>query len=107
MNKRSVLATLPALGLAPSTLGVLLPLLPGCTDQRIHAQAVYMLVDTSGTYAQEVDKAQLIVNYLLGNLNSGDSLAVARVRSRRLRQEDLIAKVTFHNRPPPAYHPKR
>ena len=32
--------------------------LPGCGDSKSHAQAVYMLVDTSGTYALEIDKAQ-------------------------------------------------
>jgi len=42
-----------------------------CTDQRSHAQSVYMLVDTSGTYAQEVGKAQVIINYLLGTLQPG------------------------------------
>jgi len=99
MNKRSFLASLPALGLAAW--------LPGCTDQRSHAQAVYMLVDTSGTYAQEVDKAQLIVNYLLGALNSGDSLAVARVRSRSFSEKDIIAKATFDNRPSQANAQKR
>ncbi len=99
MNKRSFLASLPALGLAAW--------LPGCTDQRSHAQAVYMLVDTSGTYAQEVDKAQVIVNYLLGALNSGDSLAVARVRSRSFSEKDIIAKATFDNRPSQANAQKR
>jgi len=54
----------------------------GCADPRSHSQAVYMLVDTSGTYAEEVNKAQLIVNYLLGTLQPGDSLAVGRVKSR-------------------------
>ncbi len=99
MNKRSFLACLPALGLAAW--------LPGCTDQRSHAQAVYMLVDTSGTYAQEVEKAQIIVNYLLGALNSGDSLAVARVRSRSFSEKDIIAKATFDNRPSQANAQKR
>jgi hypothetical protein len=99
MNKRSFLASLPALGLAPC--------LPACTDQRSHAHAVYMLVDTSGSYAQEVDKAQLIVNYLLGALNSGDSLAVARVRSRSFSEKDIIAKATFDNRPSQANAQKR
>jgi hypothetical protein len=99
VNKRSFLASLPALGLAAW--------LPGCTDQRSHAQAVYMLVDTSGTYAQEVEKAQLIVNYLLGALNSGDSLAVARVRSRSFSEKDIIAKATFDNRPSQANAQKR
>jgi hypothetical protein len=78
-----------------------------CTDQRSHAQAVYMLVDTSGTYAQEVGKAQVIINYLLGTLQSGDSLAVARVRTRSFSEKDIIAKVTFDNRPSQANAQKR
>ena len=99
MKKRSFLAALPALGLAAW--------LPGCADQRSHAHAVYLLVDTSGTYAQEVDKAQVIVNFLLGTLNSGDSLAVARVRSRSFSEKDIIAKATFDNRPSQANLQKR
>jgi hypothetical protein len=99
MNKRSFLVSLPALGLAAW--------LPGCADQRSHSQAVYLLVDTSGTYAQEVDKAQLIVNFLLGSLQSGDSLAVARVRSRSFSEKDIIAKATFDNRPSQANAQKR
>jgi len=78
-----------------------------CTDQRSHSQAVYMLVDTSGTYAQEVRKAQLIINYLLGTLQSGDSLVVARVRSRSFNEKDIIAKVTFDSRPSQANAQKR
>ena len=99
MKKRAFLVSLPALGLAAW--------LPGCADQRSHAHAVYLLVDTSGTYAQEVDKAQGIVNYLLGMLNSGDSLAVARVRSRSFSEKDIIAKATFDNRPSQANLQKR
>ena len=78
-----------------------------CTDQRSHAQAVYMLIDTSGTYAQEVGKAQVIINYLLGTLQSGDSLAVARVRTRSFSEKDIVAKVTFDNRPSQANAQKR
>src|ERR1041384_907838 len=93
MDRRDFLMTLLALA--------------GCADQKSHAQAVYMLVDTSGTYAEEVGKAQLIVNYLLGALNSGDSLAVARVRSRSFSEKDIIAKATFDNRPTQANAQKR
>ena len=49
----------------------LVALAAGCGDSRSHSQAVYMLVDTSGTYAEEIGKAQLIVNYLLGTLQPG------------------------------------
>ena len=95
MDRRDFILALPALALA------------GCADQKAHAQAVYMLVDTSGTYAEEVGKAQVIVNYLLGALNSGDSLAVARVRSRSFSEKDIIAKATFDGRPSQANAQKR
>ena len=78
-----------------------------CADPRSHSQAVYMLVDTSGTYAAEINKAQLIINYLLGTLQPGDSLAVARVKSRSFSEKDIVAKVTFDNRPSQANAQKR
>lgn len=95
MDRRSFLASLAALAAA------------GCGDSRSHAHAVYMLVDTSGTYAQEAGKAQLIVNYLLGTLQPGDSLAVARVQSRSFSEKDIIAKATFDTRPSQANAQKR
>ena len=78
-----------------------------CVDPRSHTQAVYMLVDTSGTYAKEVNKAQIIINYLLGTLQPGDSLAVARVKSRSFSEKDIVAKVTFDKRPSQANAQKR
>jgi hypothetical protein len=95
MDRRDFIIALPALALA------------ACADQKAHAQAVYLLVDTSGTYATEVGKAQVIVNYLLGALNSGDSLAVARVKSRSFSEKDIIAKATFDGRPSQANAQKR
>lgn len=86
---------------------MLILLAASCADQRSHAQAVYMLVDTSGTYSKEVDKAQRIVSYLLGTLKSGDSLAVARVKSRSFSEKDIIAKITFVKDPMQANAQKR
>jgi hypothetical protein len=79
----------------------------GCTDQSSHANAVYMLVDTSGTYAKEAGKAQVIINYLLGTLQPGDSLAVARVETRSFSEKDIIAKALFDTRPSQANAQKR
>jgi hypothetical protein len=98
MMKRLLLASLSLASAAA---------LSSCTDQRSHSHAVYMLVDTSGTYAQEVGKAQVIINYLLGTLQPGDSLAVARVKSRSFSEKDIIAKVTFDNQPSRANVQKR
>ena len=78
-----------------------------CGDSRIHSQGVYMLVDTSGTYSQELIKATKIINYLLATLNPGDSLAVAKVETRSFTEKDIIAKVTFDNRPSHATQQKR
>ena len=82
-------------------------MLTACGDNRAHSQAVYMLVDTSGTYAQEVGKAAKIINYLLATLNPGDSLAVAKVETRSFTEKDIVAKVTFDRRPSQATLQKR
>jgi hypothetical protein len=95
MDRRQFLVSVPALALA------------GCGDPRSHRHAVYMLVDTSGTYAQEAAKALLIINYLLGTLQPGDSLAVARVQSRSFSEKDIVAKATFDARPSQANAQKR
>lgn len=79
----------------------------GCADKKSYARAVYVLVDTSGTYSKEVDKAQSLINYLLGTLNPGDSLAVARVKSRSFTEKDILAKATFSKDPMQANAQKR
>ena len=78
-----------------------------CADKKSHAQAVYFLVDTSGTYAQELGRAQALIGYVLGTLNPGDSLAVAQVKSRSFSEKDIIAKVTFAKDPLQANAQKR
>ncbi|MBH0190083.1 MAG: VWA domain-containing protein, partial [Nitrospira sp.] len=78
-----------------------------CGDNRMHSHGVYMLVDTSGTYAHEMGKAAKIVNYLLATLNPGDSLTVAKVESRSFTEKDIVAKVTFDKRPSQATSQKR
>jgi hypothetical protein len=82
-------------------------LVSACGDQRKHVRAVYLLVDTSGTYATELDRAQSVINYLLGTLNPGDSFAVARVKSRSFSEKDIIAKVTFSKDPLQANQQKK
>jgi len=81
--------------------------LNACGDNRVHSHGVYMLVDTSGTYAQEMGKATKIINYMLATLNPGDSLAVAKVETRSFTEKDIVAKVTFDKRPSQATQQKR
>ncbi|MCJ7773784.1 MAG: hypothetical protein MUP22_11715 [Desulfobacterales bacterium] len=82
-------------------------LMTGCPDTTSHSRAVFMLLDTSGTYQHEIKKAQSIVNYLLGTLESGDSLSVARIDSASFSEKDVIAKMTFAPRPSVATRQKK
>ena len=79
----------------------------GCSDSKSRSKGVYMLLDTSGTYALELKKAQLILNYLLGVLQPGDTLAVARIDTGSFSEKDIVAKVTFDDRPSNANNQKR
>jgi hypothetical protein len=88
-------------------LCVLGVLLAGCADTTSRSRAVYMLMDTSGTYAAELEKARAIVNYLLGTLQPGDSLAVARIDTGSFSEKDIINKVTFDGRPSRSNEQKR
>lgn len=79
----------------------------GCSEHVPSHRAVYLLMDTSGTYTEELEKAQSIMNYLLATLDSGDSVAVARIDSGSFSEKDIVAKVTFDERPSLANQQKR
>jgi len=82
-------------------------LLGACADTTSRARSVFLLLDTSGTYQVEIEKARAIINYLLGTFEPGDSLAVARIDSGSFSEKDIIAKVTFDRRPSTATKQKR
>jgi len=88
------------------SIGLLL-LVVGCSDTTSHSKAVYMLLDTSGTYTRELDKAASIINYLLGTLQPGDTLAVARIDTGSFSEKDIIQKMTFDGRPSVSNQQKR
>ena len=83
-------------------------LLSGCSKEPVNrTKGIYMLLDTSGTYALELKKAQNIINYLLGKLQPMDSFAVARIDSGSFSEKDIIHKVTFDSRPSMTTNQKR
>ncbi len=84
-----------------------LALTAGCSREGSRAKGVYMLLDTSGTYAIELKKAKAIINYLLGTLQPGDTLAVGRIDTGSFSEKDIVAKVTFDSRPSVANNQKR
>lgn len=81
--------------------------LGACEDKTNYQTAVYLLLDTSGTYTAELAKAQLVINYMLSTLQAGDSFAVARIDSGSFSEKDIIAKATFDARPSTSNKQKR
>lgn len=70
-------------------------------------RGVYMLIDTSGTYTDELKKAQTIIDFVLAKLNPGDSFAVASINTGSFTERDIIDKITFDDRPSMANAQKR
>lgn len=68
---------------------------------------VYMLIDTSGTYREEIDKAEQIIRYALTRLDATDSFAVARIDTGSFSEKDIVAKITFDDRPSTMNRQKR
>lgn len=81
--------------------------LMACTKTGGRTKGVYMLLDTSGTYALELKHAQAIINFLLGTLQPGDTLAVGRIDTGSFSEKDIVDKVRFDQRPSVANNQKR
>ena len=82
-------------------------LLTACGESRPRNTGIYMLVDTSGTYNEELGKAEQIVYFTLSRLGPTDSFAVARIDTGSFSEKDIIAKTTFEDRPSAANGQKR
>lgn len=76
-------------------------------EPKSYAKGVYLLLDTSGTYTQELTKAQQLINYMLAVLEPGDTFAVARIDSGSFSEKDIVAKVVLDGRPSVANKQKR
>jgi len=85
----------------PLALALLLALgLGGCSDASRYSQAVAILVDTSGTYAdQKPEVARIVKREVLPELVPGDTVAVIRIDSESYEKADLISFVTLDQRP--------
>jgi hypothetical protein len=81
--------------------------LSSCTQAAPRNTGVYLLLDTSGTYSEELRKAENIILYVLSRLEPSDSFAVARIDTGSFSEKDIIAKVTFDDRPSTANSQKR
>ena len=86
---------------------VLLVLLAGCTPTTPANTGVYMLLDTSGTYREELQKAEQIIRYTLSRLDATDTFAVARIDTGSFSEKDIVAKASFDDRPSAVNRQKR
>jgi hypothetical protein len=92
----------------PTVLAALALALAGCSGEAAPtSRGVYLLMDTSGTYTQELDKAQALINAILAQVEPGDSFAVARVDTGSFSEKDIVARITFDDRPSTANQQKR
>ncbi len=82
-------------------------LLAGCGQSQSNNAGVYMLIDTSGTYREEIQKAEQIIRYTLARLDATDSFAVARIDTGSFSEKDIVAKITFDDRPSTINRQKR
>ena len=82
-------------------------LLAGCAPSASKNTGVYMLVDTSGTYREEIRKAEQVIRYTLSRLDATDSFAVARVDTGSFSEKDIVSKITFDDRPSAVNRQKR
>ena len=84
-------------------------LLGACGDSQPvnRTSGVYLLLDTSGTYSEEIEKARQVIYFTLSKLDPGDSFAVARIDTGSFSEKDIVAKVTFDSRPSTANSQKR
>ena len=82
-------------------------LLLGCTRPAPGNTGVYMLLDTSGTYREELQKAEQIIRYTLSRLDASDTFAVARIDTASFSEKDIVAKTSFDDRPSTINRQKR
>lgn len=88
-------------------IALLCALLVSCSDEGPRNNGVYMLLDTSGTYREELEKAEQIIRFTLSRLDATDTFAVARIDTGSFSEKDIIAKASFDDRPSAVNRQKR
>ena len=88
-------------------IAALCAILVSCGEQGPQNDGVYMLLDTSGTYREELNKAEQIIRFTLSRLDATDTFAVARIDTGSFSEKDIIAKASFDDRPSAVNRQKR
>lgn len=83
---------------AAAALGLLLA--GACADSRSHARATCVLVDVSGTYAdQRQEVVRIVKRGLLPKVRPGDSFILIRIDEESYGKQNVEATVTFDSQP--------
>ncbi len=81
-------------------LGLVVLLLAACSDGSGYQQAVAVLIDVSGTYAdQKLEVARIVKRELLPGLVPGDTIAIVSIDSASYEKDNVEALVTLDRRP--------
>jgi hypothetical protein len=90
------------------SIAALCALLVSCGGEQVSGNTgVYMLLDTSGTYREELVKAEQIIRFTLARLDATDAFAVARIDTGSFSEKDIVAKASFDDRPSMVNRQKR
>jgi len=75
-------------------------LLAGCDDSRRYDQAIAVLIDISGTYADEKGEViRIIKREILPAMVPGDTLLVITIDSQSYEKDNLVTLMTLDQRP--------
>ncbi|MDQ1362155.1 MAG: hypothetical protein QG652_15 [Pseudomonadota bacterium] len=78
-----------------------------CSQSAPDHRAIHVLIDRSGAYGGQFDQVAATIKWLLLQMESGDSLALARIDNENFSALDVVAGVTFSSRPSQANAEKR
>lgn len=82
------------------TLLTAILLVAGCTKSSRYSQALCVLVDVSGTYAdQKEDVVEVIRKGILPGMLPGDSIMLIRIDSESYEETNVVSKLTLDVRP--------
>ena len=71
----------------------------GCNRYEDRTKGVYLLVDASIGDTDRLTMPGGVINFLIGNLISGDTLMVAGIKNRSMGEKHIPAKIKFDQRP--------
>lgn len=87
------------LGLAGAALPSMALPLAGCEEEKERAASVHALIDVSGSYFRELDKAMRALRVMMGFVRAHDSFAVAEISGCSFTDEAVLLRFTAPDRP--------